>query len=166
MSEPTITCPSCKTEMKLTESLAASLLESTRRDYESRLAKKAQKATLTFQNDLDHKNQSSRGTGCHAPSGQERRRRRDEIESFGGGANHRIDAEANRGIEKAELASQQLQGEVQELELEALLRATFPRGTIEPVPKREYGGDALQRVAEPNGQLRVLDSPSSDKDTQ
>ena len=57
MSEPTITCPSCKTEMKLTESLAASLLESARRDYESRLAKKAQKATLTFQKDLDHKNQ-------------------------------------------------------------------------------------------------------------
>ena len=40
MSEPTITCPSCKTEIKLTESLAAPLLESTRRDYERRLAQK------------------------------------------------------------------------------------------------------------------------------
>ena len=40
MSEPTIICPSCKTEIKLTESLAAPLLESTRRDYEKRLAQK------------------------------------------------------------------------------------------------------------------------------
>lgn len=30
MTEPTITCPSCKTEIKLTESLAAPLIESTR----------------------------------------------------------------------------------------------------------------------------------------
>ena len=37
-SEPTITCPSCKAEVKLTESLAAPLIESTRRQYEQRLA--------------------------------------------------------------------------------------------------------------------------------
>ena len=40
MSEPTITCPNCKTEIKLTESLAAPLIESTRRDYEKQLALK------------------------------------------------------------------------------------------------------------------------------
>ncbi len=40
MSEPTIICPNCKTEIKLTESLAAPLIESTRRDYEQRLALK------------------------------------------------------------------------------------------------------------------------------
>ena len=40
MSEPTIICPNCKTEIKLTESLAAPLIESTRRDYEKRLALK------------------------------------------------------------------------------------------------------------------------------
>ncbi len=40
MSEPTIFCPNCKTEIKLTESLAAPLIESTRRDYEKRLALK------------------------------------------------------------------------------------------------------------------------------
>ena len=47
---------------------------------------------------------------------------------------------------KAEQGSQQLQGEVQELELEALLRARSPRDTIEPVPKGEYGGDALHSI--------------------
>ena len=40
MSEPTIICPNCKTEIKLTESLAAPLIETTRRDYETRLAQK------------------------------------------------------------------------------------------------------------------------------
>ena len=40
MAEPTIICPKCKNEIKLTESLAAPLIESTRRDYEKRLAQK------------------------------------------------------------------------------------------------------------------------------
>jgi hypothetical protein len=50
---------------------------------------------------------------------------------------------------KAEQGSQQLQGEVQELALEATLRAKFPRDVIEPVPKGEFGGDILQRVIGP-----------------
>jgi hypothetical protein len=54
---------------------------------------------------------------------------------------------------RAEQGSQQLQGEVQELELEALLRGKFPRDTIEPVPKGEHGGDVLQRVVGPLGQV-------------
>ncbi|MBW7904796.1 MAG: hypothetical protein LC135_09310 [Phycisphaerae bacterium] len=40
MTEPTIVCPSCKTEIKLTESLAAPLIESTRRQYGQRIAEK------------------------------------------------------------------------------------------------------------------------------
>lgn len=36
MTESTIICPNCKTEIKLTESLAAPLLEATRRDFEQR----------------------------------------------------------------------------------------------------------------------------------
>ena len=44
MTEPTIICPSCKTEIKLTESLAAPLIEATRRDYEQRLVQKEAEA--------------------------------------------------------------------------------------------------------------------------
>ncbi len=40
MTEPTITCPNCKTEIKLTESLAAPLIESTRKLFEQQLAQK------------------------------------------------------------------------------------------------------------------------------
>src|SRR5690606_2596253 len=40
MTEPTIVCPSCKAEIKLTESLAAPLIESTRKQYEQQIARK------------------------------------------------------------------------------------------------------------------------------
>ncbi len=52
---------------------------------------------------------------------------------------------------KAEQGSQQLQGEVLELELESMLRAKFPFDSIDPVPKGEFGGDLMQRVAGPSG---------------
>jgi hypothetical protein len=53
---------------------------------------------------------------------------------------------------KADQGSQQLQGEAQELELEATLRAKFPRDIIEPVPKGELGGDVLHRIMGAVGQ--------------
>ena len=53
---------------------------------------------------------------------------------------------------RAEQGSQQLQGEVQELALENLLRTKFPFDSIEPVPKGEYGGDVLHRVVGAGGQ--------------
>ena len=40
MTEPTITCPSCSTEIKLTESLAAPLIRATREEYEAKIARK------------------------------------------------------------------------------------------------------------------------------
>jgi hypothetical protein len=53
--------------------------------------------------------------------------------------------------QKAEQSSQQLQGEVQELALENLLRARFPLDTIDPVPKGEFGGDVIHRVVGAEG---------------
>jgi len=49
-------------------------------------------------------------------------------------------------LRKAEQGSQQHQGEVQELDLERRLREAFSRDTIEPVPKGQFGGDAIHRV--------------------
>src|SRR5450830_810449 len=40
MTEPTITCPNCKTEIRLTESLAAPLIAATRKQFEERLSQK------------------------------------------------------------------------------------------------------------------------------
>ncbi len=42
MMEPTITCPKCKAEIRLTESLAAPLIEETRKQFERELLQKDQ----------------------------------------------------------------------------------------------------------------------------
>ena len=40
MTEPTITCPSCSTEIRVTEFSAAPLIRATREEYETRIARK------------------------------------------------------------------------------------------------------------------------------
>ncbi|WQY69461.1 DUF2130 domain-containing protein [Helicobacter pylori] len=47
---------------------------------------------------------------------------------------------------KAELSSQQLQGEVQELAIEEFLRQKFPLDSIEEIKKGQRGGDCIQVV--------------------
>jgi len=54
---------------------------------------------------------------------------------------------------KLEQGSQQLQGEVLELELEEVLRSSFPHDKIEPVRKGARGADVLQKVFTPSAQL-------------
>ncbi|MDI6766125.1 MAG: DUF2130 domain-containing protein [Bacteroidota bacterium] len=54
---------------------------------------------------------------------------------------------------KAELTSQQLQGEVQEIELETILSQQFKHDTIEPVAKGVRGADVIQLVRDERGQL-------------
>jgi len=53
---------------------------------------------------------------------------------------------------KAEQGSQQSQGEVLELELEQMLKSSFPYDIIESVPKGIRGADVLQKVNNPMGQ--------------
>ena len=244
MSEPTIFCPNCKTEIKLTESLAAPLIESTRRDYEKRLAMKdtdiarkeeslrereaavsnatqaiddqvteklvlerakivseeSKKAKLALQTDIDQKARElaelqdilaqrevklAEAQKAQADLIRQKRELDDAKRELDLTVEKRVQdglsvtreqakKEAEEGLKlkvmekeqtiasmqtqieelkrRAEQGSQQLQGEVQELELEALLRAKFPRDTVEPVPKGEFGGDALQGVMGPLGQ--------------
>jgi hypothetical protein len=52
---------------------------------------------------------------------------------------------------KAEIASQQTQGEVLELELEEMLKAEFQFDDIEPVGKGQKGGDIIQTVKTQSG---------------
>jgi hypothetical protein len=244
MAEPTIICPKCKNEIKLTESLAAPLIESTRRDYEQRLAQKdldvadreksirereeslskakdsletqvtarvqqergkiaadeAKKAKLALSNDIEQKTKEVAdlheilkqkdeklteaqkaqtdlikkqrelddakreldltvekrvSEGLTATRQQAKKEAEDELKLKVSEKEQTI-ASMSKQIEelkrRAEQGSQQLQGEVQELELETLLRAKFPHDNIEPVPKGEFGGDALQRVTSPLGQ--------------
>jgi hypothetical protein len=54
---------------------------------------------------------------------------------------------------KAEQGSQQTQGEAAELDLETILKYSFPYDEIEPVGKGIRGADIHQRVRTPNGQF-------------
>lgn len=243
MSEPTITCPKCAHEIKLTESLAAPLIDKTRQQFERQLAEKdrsiaaregairtqqatleaqkasleetvaqrlvsereriageeAQKAkrvaaaelatkaqevgelqTLLAARDVklaeaqkaqaellrkeraldDAKREMELTVQKGITEGLESERQKAKLETEEAmklkvSEKDQIIASMQNKIEelkrKAEQGSQQLQGEVLELELENLLRGRFPLDGIEPVPKGEFGGDLLQRVTGASG---------------
>jgi hypothetical protein len=247
MSEPTITCPRCKTEIKLTESLAAPLLATTRQQFEKQLAQKdsdiaqreltmrekekaltdakrnlddqvadqvasqlkterarvaaeeAKKAKLASANELEGKARELAdlqevlkerdGKLAEAQKAQaELIKKQRELDDAKRELELTVEKRVRDGLtevrtlakrdaeegmklkvaekdqtiasmqknieelkQKAEQGSQQLQGEVLELELENLLRTKFPYDVIEPVAKGEFGGDALQRVNSPSG---------------
>ena len=54
---------------------------------------------------------------------------------------------------KLEQGSQQLQGEVLELQLEEMLRSAFPTDQIEPVPKGMNGADIIHKVLNRSGRV-------------
>ncbi|MBI3775499.1 MAG: DUF2130 domain-containing protein [Gammaproteobacteria bacterium] len=248
MTEPTIVCPSCKIEIKLTESLAAPLLAATRKQFEQQLAQKdsdiaareqamrdkekqlaedqrklddqvadqvaaqlkaerariiaeeSKKAKLASAAELDNKSRELADLsevlkvrdaklaeaqkaqvelikkqrelddakreleltvekrvqeGLNATRQQAKKEAEDE-QKLKVMEKEQTIAAMQKQIEelkrRAEQGSQQLQGEVQELELENLLRSKFPFDAIEPVPKGEYGGDVLHRVIGAGGQ--------------
>src|SRR5579863_7295161 len=241
MAEPTITCPSCSTEIRLTESLAAPLIRATREEYEARIARKdgevtrreaeikAQMATVdkereTIEQQVAEKLEAGRhaiaaeeaGKAKAAAAGdlQARAKEVSDLQELLAQRNEKLkeaqqqqvalmrrereldDArrevdltvekrvqnslveirqkakiEAEEGLRlkvaekeqqicsmqrqidelkrKAEQGSQQLQGEVLELELESALHENFPHDAVEPVAKGEFGGDVVQRVITP-----------------
>ncbi len=247
ITEPTITCPKCKAEIPLTESIAAPLLEATRKQYERKLSQKdreieqreealrekekkvvdarrkleqeiaeqvaeqlkaertrivaeeARKAKLASASEIEAKNREVEGLKevlgennrklAEAQKAQaevlkkqrelddakreldltvekrvqenltdvraQAKREAEDAERLKVAERDQKIASMQRTIEelqrKAEQGSQQLQGEVQELELESLLRIKFPYDIIEPVPKGEFGGDTLQRVVSQAG---------------
>lgn len=53
---------------------------------------------------------------------------------------------------KLNQGSQQLQGEVLELELEQILKSNFPHDDIVPIPKGVKGADVLQKIITPSGE--------------
>ena len=248
MTEPTIVCPNCHTEIKLTESLAAPLIAATRKQFEQQLAQKdsdiaqreqamrdKEKQLAEDKRKLDDQvadrvaaqlkterarvveEESKKARLASATELENKARELTELQAVLSANNQKL-AEAQKAqaelikkqrelddakreleltVEKrvqdgltevrtqakkeaedeqklkvmekeqtisamqkqiedlkrrAEQGSQQLQGEVQEVELENLLRAKFPFDSIEPVPKGEFGGDVLHRVVGSGGQ--------------
>jgi hypothetical protein len=248
MTEPTIMCPKCKAEIRLTESLAAPLISATRQQYEQQLlqkdgeiakreqgirekekqiaearrtlddqiasqvaaqlsternrviAEESRKAKLANAAELDSKAREiaelqevlkirdEKLAAAQKVQAELARKQRElddakrELElTIETRVQHGLNAiraaarqEAEESLKlkvmekdqtiasmqqkieelkrRAEQGSQQLQGEVQELALENLLRIKFPFDAIEPVPKGDYGGDVLHRVIGAAGQ--------------
>jgi hypothetical protein len=243
LTEPTISCPNCKTDIRLTESLAAPLIAETRHRFEQQLAAKdqdivrreaaistqkselakekaafeeriaekltaersriaaeeAQKAKVRAAADLDEKAkelaelhailkardeklkeaQKAQAAFLEKERALDDAKREMELtiqKRIGEGldserAKAKLEAEEALGLRvkereeqiasmakqiedlkrKAEQGSQQLQGEVLELELESVLKAKFPFDTFEPVGKGELGADLIQRVIGASG---------------
>lgn len=239
----TIICPNCKTEIRLTESLAAPLIEATREQFEQKLQEKdllirAKEAAVTAEKHrLDEQRQELENTIAQrvkeagqqiaaeeARKAQERvkdtltereqelaglrelieeknsklveaqkaqvelirkqrelddakreidltietkvqeslnsardegRRQAEQALSLKVREREETIAAMQRQIEdlkrKAEQGSQQLQGEVLEVDLEERLAANFPFDRFEPVAKGEFGGDLVQRVVSNSG---------------
>lgn len=248
MTEPTITCPNCKTEIRLTESLAAPLIEATRKQFEERLSQKdaevakreesireKEKQILEAKHNLDEQIADQVAAQLKAERAQviaeeskkaklasaaeidakvrelselqevlkirdeklaeaqkaqaELIKKQRELDDAKRELELTVEKRVQNGLEqvriqaksqaeeeqkfkvmekeqtisamqkqiedlkrRAEQGSQQLQGEVQELDLENLLRAKFPFDNMEPVAKGEFGGDVLQRVVSQGGQ--------------
>jgi hypothetical protein len=248
MSEPTITCPNCKTEIRLTESLAAPMIEATRRQFEEQIVLKdaeinkreqqiklqelsLSESQLAFDEKVSEKvaeqvnferervvaEESRKAKQASASEIEAKARELADLQGVLKERDVKLAAaqqaqadlirkqreldDAKRELEltvekrvqdnllevrdkakkeaedslnlkvmekdqtiasmqktiaelkhKSEQGSQQLQGEVLELELENILRTKFPYDSIEPVPKGEFGGDVLQVVFSPNGQ--------------
>ena len=244
MTDPQIACPNCKSQIKLTESLAAPMIAATRASYEAKLQEQsagmarreaeigqkmtqlahaqanleaqvaerlnaerkalidqgAKLASSRFEFDLQQKVEelkSAKGTVTEyqdklkeaqkqqAEFMQKERALEDQKRELELTIEKRtaLNAEAirlkaraeteevmrlkvtekeeqiagmQRQIEelkrKSEQGSQQLQGEVLELDFEHQLTSRFPHDVIEPVPKGEVGADVLHRVMSPSGQ--------------
>ncbi|MGH1351505.1 MAG: DUF2130 domain-containing protein, partial [Methyloligellaceae bacterium] len=243
MTEPVIKCPECKSEIKLTESLAAPLLEATRQDYEKKITdaelamskreevirkqqqqvidarkaidqqvsvkleearksiitEEARKAKAAAAQDLEIKAselkelqdvlkernkkleeaQKAQAEVLRKERALEDARRELEltvekrVQENIATVREKAKREAEEGLKlkvsekeeqiasmqrqiedlkrKAEQGSQQLQGEVLELQLENTLGTRFPLDSIEPVGKGEFGGDVVHKVAGFNG---------------
>ncbi|MDP8983627.1 MAG: DUF2130 domain-containing protein [Pseudomonadota bacterium] len=248
MTEPTIACPTCGSEIRLTESLAAPLVAATRRQFEQQLAEKdaniaarersvrqKEGEVLEAQRAMDHRiaeqvaarvklerarvadEEATKAKLANAAEMEGKVRELRELHEVLKVRNEKLasaqlaeaalikkqreldDAkreleltvekriqsgleevrlkalhEAEDGLQqkvlekeqiiasmqrtieelkqKAHRGSQQLQGEVQELQLESLLLAKFPFDSIQPVPKGEFGGDVVQAVRNSSGQ--------------
>ena len=88
--------------------------------------------------------------------GEETARRVQEQHRLKDAEKDKVIADLKRQLEEAILkvqqGSQQTQGEVAEVDLEAQLQDAFPRDKIEPVAKGQRGADVLQHVVDARGQ--------------
>lgn len=151
-----IICKSCGNVIEISEALTESIVASERAKYqktELELRKKANELEeknhnfeLTLQRQLDEERQKIRLKTAEEIAQTQRLKDLEKDKVINDLKKSLEDAQR-----KATQGSQQLQGEVQELDLENTLKAAFPTDIIEPVAKGILGADVRQIVKSPRG---------------
>lgn len=125
-------------EKQLREQLKALL------DELGKANKAREEAELTARRELLEKEKSIRAEATEKASGDFNTKIREQEETI-----NRLREQLTSAKQVAEQGSQQMQGEILELDVEQNLRASFPLDTIEEVKKGERGADIRQVVNEP-----------------
>jgi hypothetical protein len=174
MQSTTIICPHCKKTIELTDALTHQIkdivLEEQQEKHEEELAQMKEKLKaaedtelelrkqknlldeekrtfeLTKQRQLDTEREKIRQKTLEEAAESQRLKEKEK---------DKVIDDLKKSLEeaqrKATQGSQQLQGEVAELDLEDIFRKEFPGDTIEPVGKGVLGADIRQIVRSPRG---------------
>jgi hypothetical protein len=216
MIEPTIVCPHCHTEIKLTKALAGPLLEQAESNFISALEKQKRDSAVALieerlrigkeeqvlarqeaARDLEKKDRALKELENELAKQDEKLaeaqkaqadalRKGRELDAAKREMDLQVEKKIQEGLsaarteaedkvklkvmerdskiaelqkhiddlkQRAEQGDQRLQGEVQELDIENLLRTAFPFDLIEPVAKGVSGGDIIQTVRTDTGKV-------------
>lgn len=172
--QTTIICPHCKTEIEITQALThqieEQILAKQKEQFEQELGEmkekleEAEKTELLLRkekNKLDEERRTFELEKQRQLDAERENIRQKTLEEAAESQRLKI-KEYEKKLEdmakaveeaqrKAVQGSQQLQGEVQELDLEEMLKKEFPGDTIEPIGKGVLGADIRQIVRSPRG---------------
>jgi len=170
----TIICPYCKKPIELTQALThqieEELLSEEKEKHEEELSAMKEKLKAAEDTELELRKQKNKldeekrtfELDKQRQLDTEREKIRQKTLEEAAESQHLKEKEKDKVIDdlkksleeaqrKATQGSQQLQGEIQELDLEELFQKEFPGDTIEPIGKGVLGADIRQIVRSPRG---------------
>ena len=151
MAEQLITCPNCGKRFPLSEAAAQQIQETVDEQVALEQKKLKRQHKKEVESEVEKRLDAQKKTiEDEAKSKAEEEYSSKLLEKEGLIKN--LTKQLSEAKRQAEQGSQQLQGEVVELELENTLKENFPCDLIKPVNPGVKGADILQRVHSPTGQ--------------
>jgi hypothetical protein len=172
--QTTIICPHCKKSIELTQALShemkEQIIEQQNKKHEEELAEMKRKLDRAEETELILRKQKNQLDEERRTFELDKQRQMDserekirqktteeimESQRLKEKEKDKVIDDLKKSLEdaqrKATQGSQQLQGEVQELDLEQIFQKEFPGDTIEPISKGTIGADIRQIVRSPRG---------------
>ena len=150
-----ITCKNCGTVIEISEALSESIVATERLKYQkieldlrkkaNELEEKNRNIELAMQRQLDLERNTIRLKTAEEIAETQRLKDREKDKMIDD-----LKKSLDEAQRKATQGSQQLQGEIQELDLEEKLKSSFPTDEIIPIEKGVNGADIKQVVKSPN----------------